>query len=83
MIEKLFDIRLQLHYTNSKSYIAGCEDVFVVGTDAEDAFKRAKANFVTRPNTVVAHSVFIKEITNFIPDKGAALQRNVLIEKNI
>jgi hypothetical protein len=43
--EKLFKLRLEMHWTNSHSYVGGCPDVFVMAQNVEEAKKKVYANY--------------------------------------
>jgi hypothetical protein len=86
MLEKLFHIRLQIHYTNSKSYNAGCEDAYVVAENEDMAFENSERYFnwkfkETCANKRVASLVFCSELKKFIPAIGEQLTREVIFEK--
>jgi len=62
---KLFKIRVNLHYTNSKSFVAGYPDIYVAAENEEQARKKAYS-YKEGNNTKVDSIRFVEEITNFI-----------------
>lgn len=87
MIDKLFHLRAQIYYTNSKSYNAGCEDVYLVAKDIDDAGRIATLHFrdyykKRQEHKRAAHVVFCNEMVGFIQEPPIPLKRNVIFEKN-
>ena len=85
MVEKLFKIRVQMHYTNSHSYIAECIDAYVVAENKESAHRQATIYFNNKCRENKEHKttgsiVFCEELKNFIPTLGESSTRKVLFE---
>jgi hypothetical protein len=59
--EKLFKLRLAMHWTNSHSYVGGYPDVFVRAETMEEAKKKAYANY-KEVNKRVANIIMEEEV---------------------
>jgi len=86
MKDKLFEIRLQIHYTNSRSYNAGCETIFVVAPDQQEGERITDVYFKDyyKKNNIekrIAHVVFCKEVDGLIQEPEKPLTRKVYTEK--
>jgi hypothetical protein len=86
MRDKLFKIRVQLYYTNSKSYNAGCEDVFVVAANRIEGERIIYEYFLDyyQKNNIqkrIAGFISGQEVDGFIQVVEKPLTRKVYIEK--
>lgn len=86
MTDKLYHIRIQIYYTNSHSYNAGCEDGYVVAKSEDEAYKIGKEHFQNYfdKNNIKkkpVNLVFCTEMPNYIQEIKKPLTRNILFEK--
>lgn len=77
---------MQIHYTNSASYNAGCETVLLVANDQQEATRITNAYFedyYKKKNIKkrVSHVVFCEEVDGFIQEPEKPLTRKVYTEK--
>lgn len=59
--EKLFKLRLAMHWTNSHSYVGGYPDVYVMAENIEEAKKKVYANY-KEENKRVAGVIMEQEV---------------------